>query len=242
MTLFFIFSYRVEYRIVFYNWGLFLFSGCVQLDELVDNLIFSVGVYVCVEDCQTVNVSDRARDFSQTVNVLFVHNTLLKDCFSLTFQSPEEKKHEFFQVLDLQFRLFAQLTYIVLYYVLSLHIHLVELIVFKKISKSRFFLLNVKLIFPRILSWRNKNDGLVEPIQSLDPLLALHDPLPNTFDSGTLLLTLLHVSLRNRGGCLAQSMKIDENLVTGFTGVQIVDRQIEIIWSYRALGTLVHSS
>lgn len=48
-----------------------------------------------------------------------------------------------------------------LHYVLSLHVHLVDLSIGKEITEVRFILLNIELIFAGILTWRNENYGLI---------------------------------------------------------------------------------
>jgi hypothetical protein len=48
------------------------------------------------------------------------------------------------------------------------------------------------------------------------------------------------MSLGDRGSCLAESMKVHKDLVSSLSGMEVVDREIEIVGCNRALSTLVH--
>lgn len=48
------------------------------------------------------------------------------------------------------------------------------------------------------------------------------------------------MSLGDCGSCLAEGMEIHKDLVPGLSGMEVVDREIEVVGCDRALSTLVH--
>ena len=136
----------------------------LNLEEIIDHLVLSVWVDVCVKYRQAVDVPDRGGNFPKGFYFLLIHEPLLEDGLALALQPPEQEQDKLLQVLYLEFRLVAQFVNIVFDDVLSLHVHLVELVVFQKITKSRFFLLDVELVFSGVLTRRNENYRLIEPV------------------------------------------------------------------------------
>ena len=165
MTLFSVFRDRVQDSIV----GLGsrhvpLFAVGLNLKEIIDHFILSVWVDVSVKHRQTVDVPDRCGNLPKRLNLFLIGEALLEDCLALAFQPPEEEENKLLQVFYLEFRLVTQFVNIMFDDVLRLHVHLVQLVVLEEVAESRLCLLDVELVFSRVLPGRNKNYRLVESV------------------------------------------------------------------------------
>ena len=117
-------------------------------------------------------------------------------------------------------------------YVLSLHVHLLKLTGLQEVTKIGLLLGDIKLVFFGVLTGGNKHNGLVQSRQGLYSLLALHDPLPQLFDPLPLLGALLHMSLRDGGTGLREGVEVHEDLVSSLPRVEVVNGEVEVVWSY----------
>lgn len=141
-----------------------------------------------VKDSEGVDVADCRWDAPEGVDFSFAEDALLKDGFALAFEPSEEEEDELLEILDLQFGLSAQLLDVVLDDVLGLHVDLVDMVVLQVVAKTRLAVRDVELILLGVLPRGHENDGLVEPTQGLNPLLALEYPLPEGLDASALCL------------------------------------------------------
>ena len=89
-----------------------------------------------------------------------------------------------------------------LHYVLRLHVHLLQMSVLQQITKVRFVMSYVELIFCRVLTGRDKNNCLIETLKRLYLLFATKHPFSQLLDSLSLLGRSLEMTLRDRRACL----------------------------------------
>lgn len=141
-----------------------MFAVGLNLKEIIDHFILSVWVDVSVKYRQTVDVPDRCGNLPKRLNLFLIGEALLEDCLALAFQPPEEEENKLLQVFYLEFRLVTQFVNIMFDDVLRLHVHLVQLVVLEEVAESRLCLLDVELVFSRVLPGRNKNYRLVESV------------------------------------------------------------------------------
>lgn len=140
-------------------WFLWFFNN---FHHVATDLIFSVGVYMCIENCQTVNIANIWRNPSQILDLFLVGNTFLEDCLAFTFKLTKKIENKFIQIFYCQFRILTELFFIMFDNVLGLHIQFVYLCTLQEITELWFFLLGIKLIFCGILAWWDKHDSLIE--------------------------------------------------------------------------------
>lgn len=104
---------------------IYLFAGRVQ--QISSKFVFTVGIDIAIEDSQTVNVANVGGNLSQSLDLFLVGNSFLEYSLTLTLQLAEHVQDKLLEILYLQLSLLAQLFNVVLYNILSLHIHLVHL-------------------------------------------------------------------------------------------------------------------
>ena len=143
----------------FWLWFLWFFNNFYNITT---DLVLSVGVYMCVENSQTVNIANVWRNPSQIFNLFLVGNTFLEDCLAFTFKFSKKIENKLIQIFYCQFRILTELFFIMFNNVLGLHIQLVYLCTLQEITELWFFLLGIELIFCGILTGWDKYDSLIE--------------------------------------------------------------------------------
>ena len=56
---------------------------------------------MCIKDCQTVNISDSRGNFTKRLYLFLVHDPLLKDRLTFSFESSEQKENKLLKIFDL---------------------------------------------------------------------------------------------------------------------------------------------
>lgn len=110
----------------------------------------------------------------------------------------------------------------------------------QEIAELRLFFFGFELILVGVLTRRNKDYGLIQSRQAFYSLLASHDPVPQSGYSVVLVLAFLHVPLGNRASSVGQGMEVEDDLIPGLPFMDVVNREVEVVGSDGALGTLVH--
>lgn len=110
----------------------------------------------------------------------------------------------------------------------------------QEIAELRLLFFCLELILVGVLTRRYKDYGLIQSRQAFYSLLAFHYPVPQGRYSVVLVLAFLHVPIRNRAGCVGQSMEVEDDLIPGLPFMDVVNGEVEVVGSDGALGTLVH--
>ena len=94
--------------------------------------------------------------------MLLIGNALLEYGLPLALQLPEQIEHKLIEVLDRKFRVLPQGSSLMLHYILSIHIQLMDLGPAEVVCEPRLLLFAIELVLGGVLAGRDKDDSLIQ--------------------------------------------------------------------------------